>query len=109
MTGSPIPHRDPDVHNIADNDKLHLARRYHALLTNRVQTFRNKIGPGHEVGLRLVNPGVNEVFYLDEMHHADPSLLAFCGETLDGQPIELIQDVSLVNFLLQALPKRAKR
>lgn len=107
MTSSLITHGDHD--NIADNDKFHLARRYHALLTNRVQSFRSKVGPAHEVGLRLVNLSVNDVFYLDEIHHADPSLLAFCGETLDGQPFEIIQDVTLVNLLLQALPKRAKR
>lgn len=109
MTGSPIPHKDPDVHNIADNDKLHLARRYHTLLTHRVQAFQTRIGEGHEVGLRLVNLGGNEVFYLDEIHHADPALLAFCGETLDGQPFEIIQDVTAVNLLLQVLPKRVKR
>lgn len=105
MTSSLLPHAEHE--NIADNDKYHLARRYHALLTNRVETFRSRIGPSHEVGLRLVGLGTAEVFYLDEIHHADPALIAFCGVTLDGMPFEVIQDVSLVNVALQALPQRA--
>lgn len=105
MTSSLLSHGEHE--NIADNDKLHLARRYHALLTNRVDTMRARIGPSHEVGLRLIGVGSSEVFYLDEIHHADPALLAFCGITLDGMPIEVIQDVSMVNVILQALPTRA--
>lgn len=105
MTSSLLSHGDHE--NIADNDKFHLARRYHALLTNRVDTFRDRIGAGHEVGLRLVGHSVAEMFFLDEIHHADPSLIAFCGVTLDGMPIEVVQDVSMVNVILQALPARA--
>ncbi len=107
MTTSLIPHGDHE--NIADNDKFHLARRYHALLSNRLESFRARVGSSHEVGLRLVSFGSNEVFYLDEIHHADPSLLAFCGVTLDGMPIEVVQDVSLVSVALQALPRRASK
>lgn len=104
MTSSLLSHAEHE--NIADNDKFHLARRYHALLLNRVDTFRKHVGPAHDVGMRLVNLGSTEIFYLDEIHHADPSLLAFCGTTLDGMPVEIIQDVSLVNIVFQAMPKR---
>lgn len=104
MTSSLLTHGDHE--NIADLDKFHLARRYHALLTNRVETFRARIGENYEVGMRLVDPGSGVAFYLEELHHADPTLLAFCGVTLDGLPIEVVQDVSLVNVVLQPLPRR---
>ncbi len=90
--------------NIADEDAFHLAKRYHTLLEERVAIFKERIGE-QEVGMRLLGE-LQEPFYLQEIHHADPSLISLSGVTTDGRPIDIIQDVSNINIILLPLPKR---
>lgn len=103
MTDSLISHADHK--NIAVEDQFHLAKRYHALLEDRVAAFKKKIGD-NEVGACVPGLGEYGLFYLDELHHADPSLIAICGTTVEGEPIEIIQEVSHINIVLKVLPER---
>ena len=89
--------------NIADDDKYHLATRFYSLLNARVENFRSLLPQGKVVGVRVAGFGDNALFYLKEIHYADPSLIAICGTTLDGQPIEIVQEVSHVNLSLVAM------
>lgn len=86
--------------NIADEDKYHLAKRFHALLEARVEKFRSALPAGKSLGVCVAGFGDNTLFYLEEIHYADPSLIAICGKTKDGAPIEIIQEVSHVNLSL---------
>ncbi|MCG8313298.1 MAG: hypothetical protein MI976_08785 [Pseudomonadales bacterium] len=85
--------------NIADEDRYHLARRYYNLLIHRIDAFKAKIPQGKRLAIK-VGGHANDLFLLEEIHYADPTLIAICGSTLDGLPIEVIQDVSHLNISL---------
>lgn len=99
-------------HNKTDNVepelKFHLASRYHELINVKLKEFKAKLADSMEVGITLGEGGATFSFYLDEVSHADPHLIAISGTTQDGQPIEVIQDCSRVHFVLQPWPKREK-
>ena len=98
-------HGHDEHHNIADDDKFHLAKRFYSLLTARVEKFREKLPEGKVLGARVAGFGDNTLFYLEEIHYADPSLIAICGTSLEGLPIEIIQEVSHVNLSLVPIDK----
>ena len=100
-------HGHDEHHNIADDDQFHLAKRFYGLLKARVESFREKLPEGKVLGARVAGFGDNTLFYLEEIHYADPSLIAICGKTQDGMPFEIIQEVSHVNLSL--LPLDAPR
>ena len=89
--------------NIADEDKFHLAKRYHALLEGRIEHFKQALPDNKVVGVRVGGFTDNPLFYLEEIHHADPTLIALCGKTPDGLPIESIQEVSHISVSLVPL------
>lgn len=86
--------------NIADEDKFHLARRYYNLLQKRIDAFKEKVPSDKQLAVRIGGQGDNNLILLQELHYADPTLIAICGSTLDGMPIEIIQDVSNLNISL---------
>ena len=91
--------------NIADEDKFHLARRYYNLLQSRIDNFKDNLPDNKCVGVRISGFGDNSLYLLEEIHYADPSLLAICCRSLEGMPVEIIQDVSHLSLSLVALDK----
>lgn len=89
--------------NIADEDKFHLARRYYNLLQSRVDNFKAALPSNKRLGVKVSGFGDNSLFLLEEIHYADPSLIAICGRSLEGLPIEIIQDVSHLSIALVPL------
>jgi hypothetical protein len=90
----------------AEIDGKYLAHRYHDLLSARIEQFKSTIAP-NEVGIMISGFGAQGLtLYLDQIKHADPSLITFCGRTHDDEPVEVIQDVSHINLVLLGLPPR---
>lgn len=86
--------------NIADEDKFHLARRYYNLLQSRIDNFKSALPSDKRLGIKVPGFGDNALYRLEEIHYADPSLIAICCRSLDGLPIEIIQDVAHLNVAL---------
>lgn len=73
----------------------------------RVRAFEAALDPAREVGIRLVSFGQSITFRVDHLTFVEPSLVVFVGNTEDGQPVQLVQHLSQVSFLLMALPRLA--
>jgi hypothetical protein len=72
-----------------------------------VKEFEATLDPAREVGIRLVSFGQSITFRVDHLACVEPSLVVFVGKTEDGQPVQLVQHLSQVSFLLMALPRLA--
>lgn len=74
-------------------------------LAQAIAAFEKKLDAEHEVGLRLVNLGDNQVLRVEDLGYWSPDLLLFFGKGADGAPIQLMQHVSQVSFVLVAAKK----
>jgi hypothetical protein len=87
--------------SLAENRASEFARH----IFNKIQAYDATLDEAHEVGIRLVSCGQTIPFHFEGMGYADPSLLAFTGETDTGEPIELIQHVSQISLVLTPVPR----
>ncbi|WNF35044.1 DUF6173 family protein [Bacillaceae bacterium IKA-2] len=74
-------------------------------LVKMINEFDQKLDEHHEVGMRLVSFGKSIQFHVEDLGYYNPSLIIFYGRTEDGQPLELIQHVSQISFLLMAVKR----
>ncbi|TGR83612.1 hypothetical protein EN866_33850 [Mesorhizobium sp. M2D.F.Ca.ET.223.01.1.1] len=65
--------------------------------------FEKQLDPTQEIGARLVNFGAKEVIHIDDVGFWGPDLVKFFGQTVDGNPVELIQHISQVSVMLVAI------
>lgn len=87
--------------------KENLASEFCKRLNTYCEQFDKELDPEHEVGARLVTYGQAVEIYVDGIDGWDPSLIRFHGVRADEKsPVQLIQHVSQISFLLIALPKK---
>lgn len=94
-----------EIQKLVALSQANYASQFYEHLANWISDFDSKLDNEHEVGVRLVNFGQTVVFSLEYMRYCDPSLISFIGRTQEGQPVELIQNVSQINILLMKLPR----
>ncbi len=82
-----------------------LASEFCRKLYQHIQQFDDQLDNTSEVGMRLVAFGEAITFSVIRLGYTDPSLIHFYGILDNGQPVELIQHVSQINFLLTAIPR----
>jgi len=87
----------------------HLASGFHERLEKMVRDFEKELDSSSEVGVRLVSFGQVLTFHLASIGYWNPLLITFEGETDNGEPVKLIQNVSQISILLMRLPRRADR
>jgi hypothetical protein len=90
---------------LASFQKASLASEFANHLFSAIQKFDDELDDSHEVGLRLVSFGQTITFHVQNIACQNPSLIYFMGATDEGNPIELIQHVSQISFVLIKLPK----
>lgn len=76
---------------------------YHIL--ERVRVFEESLDEAHEVGVQLVNFGQTITFSVSRIGYINPLLIVFQGHTDSGDPIELIQHISQISFVLIKLKR----
>src|SRR5258708_5811223 len=102
----PVPRFDmPPVQPMPKMDG-HLASGFHERLQKMVRDFENELDSDSEVGVRLVSFGQVLTFHLANIGYWNPLLITFEGETDNGEPVKLIQNVSQISILLMRLPRR---
>ena len=89
------------VEALADN----LASEFCQKLHNSICLFDEHLDTNLEVGLRLVAFGQAITFSVSHLSYTNPSLIHFYGRMDNDQPVELIQHVSQISFLLTAVPR----
>lgn len=97
---APMP-RYSVVEALADN----LASEFCRKLYSNIQQFDEQLDNSLEVGIRLVAFGQAVTFSVSRLGYTDPSLIHFYGMLDNGQPVELVQHVSQISFLLTAIPR----
>ncbi len=85
------------------NDNL--ASEFCRKLYTRIQQFDAQLDNRLEVGMKLVTFGQAVTFSVTRLGYTDPSLIHFYGRLDNGQPVELVQHVSQISFLLTAIPR----
>jgi hypothetical protein len=77
-------------------------RRIHA----RLLEFANGLNSTQEVGIALVSFGQSVTLHVSALGYMEPGLIVFKGETNDGNPVQLIQHLHQISFLLMTVPAK---
>ena len=97
------------INQMARNEQFQrgYANIFYEQLVNKIKAFDNSLNDEYEVGVKLITYGNTYQFYLTGLGYHNPYLIYFYGELPDGSPIQLIQHVSQINFVLIKLKKQA--
>jgi len=109
---SSMPRINPKVFEAIKNPVISVAESNYAsafykILAENIIDFEKELDADHEVGARLVNFGVAMTIHVDNISYYNPSLICFHGRGENG-PVQLIQHVTQINFLLLVLPREDK-
>lgn len=86
--------------NLATISAANRASEFYQRIAERVRQFDASLDQDHEVGMRLVTFGQTITFHVTCMGFHNPSMITFSGNLESGDPVELIQHVSQISFLL---------
>jgi hypothetical protein len=73
-----------------------------------IREFEGNMDAEHEVGARMVSFGDTVQFHIVDMGYWNPDIVTFDGLDDAGRRMKLIQNVSQLNVLLIAMPKRVE-
>lgn len=71
-----------------------------------IREFEANLDHDHELGARMVSFGTTVQFHIVDMGYWNPDIVTFDGLDENGHRMKLIQNVSQLNVLLVAMPKR---
>lgn len=74
-------------------------------LGDYIKEFEAELDQDHEIGARIVQFGSSLQIHVQNVGYTTPSLITFSGKTSEGDPVQLIQHVSQLSFLLVSLKK----
>jgi hypothetical protein len=72
-------------------------------IMDRIQAFEQDLDADHEVGIRLVSFGQSLTFHVTQIGFIEPLMITFQGTTDEGAPVQLIQHLNQISFLLMRL------
>ncbi len=88
-----------------DISKFDRAEWKYEVLRREIEDFQNGLTDAYDVCVKLASFGTNVLMSVDEIGYQNPDILFFYG-TVEGNPAQLIQHSSQLNFMLLAMPKR---
>lgn len=83
------------------------ANIFYDQIVESINAFDEELDNEHEVGIKLVSFGQTIQFHITQLKYKNPYLIYFVGFLEDGSPIELVQNVSQISFVMIKL-KRAE-
>jgi hypothetical protein len=98
--------KTPDLaelaNSIAKNKQVQngYANIYYESIVEHINNFNDQLDLEHEVGVQLVTFGQTIQFHVTNVGYRNPYLIIFHGTLDNGSPIELIQNVSQISFVL---------
>jgi hypothetical protein len=75
-------------------------------IVSYIREFETNLDKEHEIGARMVSFGDTVQFHIVDMGYWNPDIVTFDGLDEAGRRMKLIQNVSQLNVLLIAMPKR---
>lgn len=91
--------------NAANIQEGSTAKRIAENLYDEIITFQSTLPDTEDVVMMLVQFGQIFTIRVKAVGYSGYSLVCFHGEDNNGKPLELIQHISQLNFLLQVAPK----
>lgn len=91
-----FPIEEPRDYNMAD-------WKFEKLI-EQIKDFEEGLDDDHEVALKLTSFGSAVMMYVVTIGYQNPDMLYFYG-FVDGQPAQLIQHMSQLNFLITSVEK----
>jgi len=95
------------------SQEVELASDFFKKLSHYMDQFDKSLKQEQEIGIKLVTFGQTIQFTVRNIGYYNPKLICFYGEMPDGSPVQLIQHVNQISFLLTAVqrknPEQAKR
>jgi hypothetical protein len=88
--------KNPQFESIKENQASEFCQK----LYDQIMEFDSKLDNDKQVAVRLVSFGQSVSFAVTGLGYSNPSLIRFFGIMPDGSPVELIQHVSQISFLL---------
>jgi len=95
----------PAFHQMPIITNPNLASEFHSRLIRMINEFDEGLNQSEEVGVRLVSFGQSVTFSVENIGYCNPSLIRFYGRLEDGSPVQLVQHVTQISFLLMALKR----
>jgi hypothetical protein len=74
-------------------------------LLREIRAFEFSLDPAHEVGIRLVSFGQALTFHVTRIGFVEPSLITFHGLSEAREPVQLVQHVNQISFLLMKVER----
>ena len=91
---------------LKESQQLELASVFSEKLSEYMDEFDKNLNQEQEVGIKLVSFGQTIQFTVHNIGYNNPKLICFCGEMPDGSPVQLIQHVNQISFLLTAVQRK---
>lgn len=82
-----------------------LASDFYQRLIEYIQAFDDTLTDEFSVGMKLVSFDQIITFSVTDLGFYNPSLICFYGKLEDESPVQLIQHISQINFLLMAIKR----
>lgn len=78
----------------------------HERIVKLITEFEKHLNPNLEAGVRLVTFGKTVQFHIQNLGYWNPNIIIFYGTLEDGSPVQLVQHMSQLSFLLVAMKRR---
>lgn len=91
-----------NIENIIPKDYTLASYKYETLM-EEIKAFQEELSDDLDVMVKLVSFGESMILSIDTIGYQNPDILFFYGTNTDGNPIELIQHMSQLSFLLLAV------
>lgn len=91
---------------LKESQELELASVFCKKLSDYMDEFDKSLNQEQEIGIKLVSFGQTIQFTVHNISYNNPKLICFCGEMPDGSPVQLIQHVNQISFLLTAVQRK---
>lgn len=78
------------------------ASKFCEKLISQIREFDSNLDSTKQVAVQLVSFGQTVTFNVEKLGYSDPSLIYFFGTLPDGNPVQLVQHISQISFLLLA-------
>ncbi|WP_438350430.1 DUF6173 family protein [Paenibacillus sp. FA6] len=94
------------IPEIVNSPAQNTASEFYKKIVKMINKFDQSLDETKEVGVRLVSFGQTVTFHITDVSYDDPSLIMFSGYLENGDPVNLVQHVSQISFLLMAVQRR---
>lgn len=102
-----VPNIKPIVPFEVKNAEANYASEFCKRILDSINKFDESLDSSKQVGIRLVSFGQSITFAVSSIGYSNPSLIYFYGVLDNGSPVQLVQHVSQISFLLMAVNKVA--